>query len=80
VNRKAFLKSACGLGVCGCVLSVLDPSEVLVATTAQAPDQRLALPQVDGRAARVARASQALASSFAEVFPGRCSRRNSGAR
>jgi hypothetical protein len=42
VNRKEFLKSACGLGVCGCVLSVLDPSEVLAATTAQAPDQRLA--------------------------------------
>jgi len=42
VDRKEFLKSACGLGVCGCVLSVLDPSEVLAATTAQAPDQRLA--------------------------------------
>jgi hypothetical protein len=42
VNRKEFLKSACGLGVCGCVLSVLDPAEVLATTTAQAPDQRLA--------------------------------------
>ena len=42
MNRKEFLKNACGLGVCGCVLSVLDPSEVLAAATAQAPDQRLA--------------------------------------
>ena len=42
MDRKAFLKQACGLGVCGCVLSVLDPSEVLAATTAQVQDQRLA--------------------------------------
>jgi hypothetical protein len=42
VNRKEFLKSACGLGVCGCVLSVLDPSKVLAGTTPQVPDQRLA--------------------------------------
>ncbi len=41
MDRNEFLKNACGLGVCGCVLSVLDPSEVLAATTAQAPDQRL---------------------------------------
>jgi hypothetical protein len=34
---------------------------------------------VGGRASRIARASQALSSSFAAVFPGRCSRRNSGA-
>jgi hypothetical protein len=42
VNRKEFLKSACGLGVCGCVLSVLDPPEARVATPAEVPDQRLA--------------------------------------
>ncbi len=42
MNRKEFLKNACGLGLCGCVLSVLHPSEVLAATSAQDPDQRLA--------------------------------------
>jgi hypothetical protein len=46
VDRKEFLKSACGLGVCGCVLSLLDPSQVLADATAQAEpqvqDQRLA--------------------------------------
>ena len=42
MNRKEFLKNACGLGVCGCVLGALDPSDVLAAATAQAPDQRLA--------------------------------------
>jgi hypothetical protein len=42
VNRKEFLKRACGLGVCGCVLSVLDPPEALAATPAEVPDQRLA--------------------------------------
>ena len=42
MDRKEFLKNACGLGVCGCVLSVLGPSEVLAATTTQVPDQRLA--------------------------------------
>ena len=42
MDRKEFLKNACGLGVCGCVLGVIDPSEVLAATAAQAPDQRLA--------------------------------------
>lgn len=41
MNRKEFLKKACGLGVCGCVASALDPTEVLAATAAQAPDQRL---------------------------------------
>ena len=35
--------------------------------------------QVGGRASPIARASQALSSSFAAAFPGRCSRRNSGA-
>jgi hypothetical protein len=42
MNRKEFLKNACWLGVCGCVLGALDPSDVLAAATAQAPDQRLA--------------------------------------
>jgi hypothetical protein len=42
MNRKEFLKNACGLGVCGCVLGVLDPAEALAAAQTQAPDQRLA--------------------------------------
>ena len=42
MNRKEFLKSACGLGVCGCVLSLLDPREALAATAVEVPDQRLA--------------------------------------
>jgi hypothetical protein len=43
VDRKAFLKTVCGLGVCGCVASLLDPTEALAATPKQVPDQRLAL-------------------------------------
>jgi hypothetical protein len=42
VNRKEFLKNACGLGVCGCVLSLLDPAEALASVQTQVPDQRLA--------------------------------------
>jgi hypothetical protein len=42
VDRKEFLKSACGLGVCGCVSSLLDPAEALATAQTQAPDQRLA--------------------------------------
>jgi hypothetical protein len=42
VDRKQFLKSACGLGVCGCVLGMLDPAEGLASVQTQAPDQRLA--------------------------------------
>ena len=42
MDRKEFLKSACGLGVCGCVLSLLDPAEALATAQTQAPDQRLA--------------------------------------
>jgi hypothetical protein len=42
MNRKEFLKNACGLGVCGCVFGLRDLPEALAATTAQAPDQRLA--------------------------------------
>ena len=42
MDRKAFLKT-CGLGVCGCVASLVDPPEVLAATPDQVPDQRLAI-------------------------------------
>ncbi len=42
MDRKAFLKTVCGLGVCGCVASLVDPPEALAATPEQAPDQRLA--------------------------------------
>jgi hypothetical protein len=42
VDRKEFLKSACGLGVCGCVLGFLDPPEASADTTAEVPDQWLA--------------------------------------
>jgi hypothetical protein len=34
---------------------------------------------VGGRVSRIARVSQALSSFFEAVFPGKCSRRNSGA-
>ena len=42
MDRKAFLKTMCGLGVCGCVASLVDPPEALAAAPQQAPDQRLA--------------------------------------
>jgi predicted hydrocarbon binding protein len=44
MDRKAFLKSACGLGACGCALHLLGVDEPLraAATTAEVPDQRLA--------------------------------------
>ncbi len=42
MDRKAFLKTVCGLGVCGCVASLVDPTEALAAAPQQAPDQRLA--------------------------------------
>jgi hypothetical protein len=42
VDRKAFLKTVCGLGVCGCVASLVDPPDVLAAAPEQAQDQRLA--------------------------------------
>jgi hypothetical protein len=42
MDRKEFLKSACGLGVCGCVLSLFDPPEALAGMAAEVPDQRLA--------------------------------------
>jgi hypothetical protein len=42
VDRKTFLKTACGLGVCGCVASLVDPIAALAATPEQAPDRQLA--------------------------------------
>jgi hypothetical protein len=42
VDRMEFLKSACGLGVCGCALSLLAAPEPSDAGEAAAPDQRLA--------------------------------------
>ena len=42
MDRKEFLKTVCGLGVCGCVASLVDPTEALAAAPQQAPDQRLA--------------------------------------
>jgi hypothetical protein len=42
VDRKEFLKSACGLGVCGCALSLLGVAEPLQAAETAAEDQRLA--------------------------------------
>ena len=42
MDRKEFLKSACGVGVCGCALSVLGAASPLVAAEAPAEDQRLA--------------------------------------
>lgn len=44
MDRKAFLKSACGLGACGCALHFLGVSEPLqaAARAPEQPDQRLA--------------------------------------
>ncbi len=42
MDRKAFLKAMCGIGVCGCIASALDPPDVLAAGQGEAPDQRLA--------------------------------------
>jgi hypothetical protein len=42
VDRKAFLKTVCGLGMCGCVARLIDPPEALAAGAAEVPDQRLA--------------------------------------
>src|SRR5512143_3288356 len=44
MDRKEFLKSACGLGACGCALHFLGVSEPLraAAATAEVPDERLA--------------------------------------
>jgi hypothetical protein len=42
VDRKEFLKKACGLGVCGCAVSLFGGSESLQAQAADVSDQRLA--------------------------------------
>lgn len=42
MDRKEFLKSACGAGVCGCALSVLGASPVLRAAEPPPEDRRLA--------------------------------------
>jgi hypothetical protein len=41
VDRKEFLKSACGLGACGCALGLSVRPEPLLGAQTQAPDQRL---------------------------------------
>lgn len=41
MDRKTFLKTVCGAGVCGCVAALLDPQDVL-AGAQQAADGRLA--------------------------------------
>lgn len=42
MDRKNFIMSACGLGVCGCALNFLGKPEKLSAADAAAADQRLA--------------------------------------
>jgi hypothetical protein len=42
VDRQRFLKTVCGLGVCGCVASLVDAPEAFSAVPEQVPDQRLA--------------------------------------
>jgi hypothetical protein len=41
VDRKEFVKSVCGLGVCGCVLNLLGSPNLLHAAETPAEDQRL---------------------------------------
>jgi predicted hydrocarbon binding protein len=42
MDRKEFLKTTCGFGVCGCALGVLGLPGAVSAGAAEAPDQRLA--------------------------------------
>jgi hypothetical protein len=42
MDRKEFLKSACGVGLCGCALNLLGAASPLPAADAPAEDQRLA--------------------------------------
>jgi len=42
MDRKEILKTACGLGACGCALSLLGPAAPLLADEPPAEDQRLA--------------------------------------
>ncbi len=41
MDRKEFLKAACGLGVCGCALNLFGMAAPLMATETPAEDQRL---------------------------------------
>lgn len=41
MDRKEFLKSACGLGVCGCAVGMLSSAAPALATDPPAEDQRL---------------------------------------
>ena len=41
MDRQEFLKTACGLGACGCVLNILGTHGLAAAEPEQAPDQRL---------------------------------------
>ncbi|MGE5236128.1 MAG: hypothetical protein ACM3O7_07260 [Acidobacteriota bacterium] len=41
MDRKEFLKSACGLGVCGCAVSLFGTATPVQAAEASAEDQRL---------------------------------------
>lgn len=42
MDRKTFLKTMCGLGACGCAVSLFDGPDVLAASQADVSDQRLA--------------------------------------
>lgn len=42
MDRKEFLKTACGLGVCGCAVGLLGTTEPVMAEDAAPPDRRLA--------------------------------------
>jgi len=48
MDRKEFLKNACGLGVCGCALHFLGASGALGAQEAGAPDPKLAFARYSG--------------------------------
>lgn len=41
MDRKEFLKTACGLGVCGCALNLFGMTAPLMAAETPAEDQRL---------------------------------------
>lgn len=42
MDRKHFLKTMCGLGLCGCVANLLDPPEAVASSQATEADQKLA--------------------------------------
>jgi hypothetical protein len=43
MDRKEFLKTACGLGMCGCALNLFGTTTPLLAAETPAEDQRLAM-------------------------------------